>query len=112
MDTTAEIEAFFHNVEAHGWRPELGTASRTAGFDIIGLGYWFVTMKDGKTTVLLDCRPVIPPDVIFTLRPETFLRLVDQKDPLNPTTAALQGLLDVDGDPSLAWAMLAENIEG
>ena len=112
QQTTAEIEAFFHSVEVHCWRPGLGTASGIAEFDISGVGEWFVTLKDGKCTVARSCKPATLPDVVYHQSPETFLRLVDEKDPLNPTTEALQGLLAVDGDLRFAWAMLDENLEG
>jgi putative sterol carrier protein len=112
MDPTAEIEAFFHSVEVHCWRPDLSAESGIAEFDISGVGVWYVTLKDGMCTVVRGGRPAKLPDVIFHQSPETFLRIVDKKDPLNPTTAALQGLLVVDGDMHFAWAMLEENIEG
>lgn len=73
---------------------------------------WYATLKEGTCTVVRGGRPAKLPDVVFHQSPETFLRIVDKTDPLNPTTAALQGLLVVDGDMHFAWAMLEENIEG
>jgi putative sterol carrier protein len=107
--TAAVAEAYFHSIEGPCRYAERFAGVHTAAFDISGVGVWYVTYKDGKCIAACFSPP---PEVIYTLSAEVFLRIVDKKDPLNPVSAFLQGLLEVDGDLALARLMLNAHITG
>lgn len=106
MNPTAEIEAFFHNIEGDCRSPSLRASTCTIKFNVSGLGMWFVTIKNGTCEVVHET-----PDAILTLSPETFERIIDGNDPLTPATAMQQGLLEVEGDPNLPCAVLVEYLD-
>jgi putative sterol carrier protein len=96
-------------VEARGRQTYLVSEDGTCRFHITSVGTWLVTIKNGVPTVVRDGTQAAPVDCVFTCSPDVFLRIRRPEDPLNPATAMLQRLVEVEGDPSFAWAVLSAN---
>jgi hypothetical protein len=102
-----EVEEFFGGVAARGPSPDYLAATGTCQFNVSGVGSWLVCIKHAAVSCAHctgACDP--PPDTVFTSTPDVLLRIHSRDDRLNPRTAVLQGLVVVEGDPTLAWAVI------
>jgi hypothetical protein len=111
-DAAAEIATFFNGVETRAQqRPHLSHESGICQFNISGVGSWLVSIKDGMPTLVrdADATRAAPPGAVFTCSPDVFLRILHREDRMNAVCAALQGLIEISGDPALAVAVLYAN---
>jgi len=92
---------FFEHIGEQRFDPRLGTARGSLRFDI-GEGrrreHWRVELDRGAITVSRDGGDA---DCILVTDPDTFDAVVDGR--LNGTTAALRGLVDLQGDIDLLF---------
>jgi putative sterol carrier protein len=91
------IQTFFEQLSTRGYEPLLHEISGTYRFDIEGEGSWGVVVKEGVITVTKELPKA---DCVFACDQDLFTRIIQGKQ--NPTTAFMQGKLQVTGDPSLA----------
>jgi hypothetical protein len=108
----AEIETFFNSSETRAQQqPRLHHETGTCQFNVSGVGSWLFSLNEGLPTLVrdTDATRAAPPDTAFTCSPDVFLRIVHREGHLNAICAALQGLVEVRGDPALALAVLYAN---
>jgi putative sterol carrier protein len=91
------IAAFFEQLAARGYEPLLHSVSGTYRFDIEDQGSWGVIVKEGAIEVT---RKLPKADCVFISNREIFKRILQGEQ--NPTTAFMQGKVQVIGSLSLA----------
>jgi hypothetical protein len=91
------IAAFFEQLAARGYEPLLHWVSGTYRFDIEDQGSWGVIVRDGAIEVT---RKLPKADCVFVSNREIFTRILRGEQ--NPTTAFMQGKVQVIGSLSLA----------
>lgn len=91
------VTTFFEKLAEQGYEPLLHAVSGTYRFEIEDKGSWSVIVDEGKLTVT---RELPQADCVFLCDQELFITILQGKQ--NPTTAFMQGQVQVIGSLSLA----------
>jgi len=93
---TDVTSAFFEQLAARGYEPQLHSVTGTYKINV-GDRSWGIIVNEGAIT-MTNNHPKA--DTTFTSSEEVFARMVRGEQ--NPTTAFMQGILQVTGDVSMA----------
>jgi ubiquinone biosynthesis protein UbiJ len=91
------IRALFEQRRRHSYEPLLAGVRGSYRFDVVGVGSFFVSVDDGHLLIEERKRDA---DCVIVCAPDVFLRIA--LDEQNLLTAAMQGIVQISGDLSLA----------
>jgi putative sterol carrier protein len=91
------VRALFEQRRRQPFEPRLAGVVGSYRFDIEGVGSFFVSVDDGHLVIVEGARDA---DCTVRCGPDEFLRIADGSQ--NLITAAMQGLVRIDGDLALA----------
>jgi len=94
------IQSFFQDLAQRGYEPGLHGVTGTCRFDIAEDGSWLLSVCDGAMAVSKD---IIDADCIVVSSIADFEAIV--RGQRNPLTAAMQGRVQISGDPAVGLAM-------
>lgn len=89
--------AFFEELARRGYEPALQSVRGTVRFDIAEEGSWWVAVRDGALTVRQDAARA---DCVLSFTAADFEAIVRGEQ--NPLTAAMQGRVQIIGNPGMA----------
>ena len=94
------IRSFFEELAQRGYEPGLHSVTGTCRFDIVEDGSWLLSVCDGAMAVSQDTADA---DCVFVGSAADFEAIVRGEQ--NPLTAAMQGRVQISGDPAVGLAM-------